>query len=91
MIILGIVTTFGFGVLFGIIWSQYATKKKCKKCHSRNLLHDVYTSGWNNRCNQASGDEGDMCRDCGHVDFRYSFTIRQLIAEKYSPWVTINR
>jgi hypothetical protein len=65
--------------------------KPCTKCGSRSLQRGHYTSGWNNLCNQASGDNGVICRNCLHIEFDLPFEERERIRAKSSPWVILHR
>jgi hypothetical protein len=60
----------------------------CKKCGSTDVHKGHYTSGWNNLCQQASGDNGTLCCNCWHVEFEESFEVRK---EKTPKWVTLHR
>lgn len=79
------------GIVIGVIWQYEDARKKCKKCGCKNLHRGTYTTGYNNYCRQASGDQGYMCDECLHIEFDLSFNVRKAVAEKYSPWVTVIR
>lgn len=56
----------------------------CEKCGSWNLQKGHYTSGWNYYCQQASGHNGVICKDCIHVKFDEPLSVRQA---KDPSWV----
>jgi hypothetical protein len=60
----------------------------CKKCGSTAVHKGYYTSGYNNLCEQASGDDGTLCTDCWHIEFDEPFEVRK---EKKPEWVTLHR
>jgi hypothetical protein len=43
--------------------------KRCYHCGSKKIDRGYYSRGWNNLCNQASGDYGYWCYDCCKVSF----------------------
>lgn len=48
---------------------QYLVRrsKRCEKCNSKHLVKGYWVRGWNNLCEQACGDEGERCFDCGNI------------------------
>jgi hypothetical protein len=45
---------------------------RCEKCGSKNVgktWYYAYARGWNDLCNQAVGDTGAYCNNCGHITF----------------------
>ena len=49
-----------------------STVLRCEKCNSKKVgrtWYYAYTRGWNDLCNQAVGDTGAYCNDCGHITF----------------------
>lgn len=46
---------------------------RCEKCKSTTLHKSSgWTRGWNNLCEQATGDSGTRCFDCGHIKWDQS-------------------
>ena len=45
----------------------------CPKCASSNLKSGYWIRGWNNLCNQAAGDEGHRCYECGYIQWEKSY------------------
>lgn len=39
----------------------------CPKCLRMQMRRGYYTRGWNNLCDQATGDNGYRCYNCGHM------------------------
>lgn len=68
-----------------LVWWNWKIRR-CEKCGSLNIRKGYYTSGWNNLCNQASGDNGVICEDCIHVEFDEPFEER---LKKKPDWVTL--
>lgn len=60
----------------------------CEKCGSIDIHRGTYTTGWNNYCNQASGDSGYYCMNCQDVYFDKSFDERK---KTKANWCTIFR
>jgi hypothetical protein len=58
----------------------------CKVCGSWDTAKGYYSSGWNNYCNQASGDHGRICKECLHVEFDEPFEVR---LKKKPDWITL--
>lgn len=50
---------------------QYLVKcsRRCPKCKSKHLDDGYWIRGWNNLCEQACGDTGTRCFDCGHIEW----------------------
>jgi hypothetical protein len=69
-------------------WHRLFGIHPCVKCESWNTSYGYYSSGWNNYCNQASGDRGRLCTDCWHVEFDKPYEVRK--AEK-PHWITLHR
>lgn len=49
-----------------------STVCRCEKCNSKKVgrtWYYTYTRGWNDLCNQAVGDTGAYCNNCGHITF----------------------
>jgi hypothetical protein len=46
----------------------------CKHCGSWDVdkPHSGYTRGWNNLCEQATGDRGAYCNNCGQINWDQS-------------------
>lgn len=42
---------------------------RCKKCNSKHLNKSSYSRGWNNWLEQACGDTGVRCFDCGYIEW----------------------
>lgn len=42
---------------------------RCPHCNSFKTKYGFWTRGWNNFCEQAYGDFGTSCTNCGHVDW----------------------
>lgn len=64
-------------------WLEWKLRR-CNNCGSFSIMKGHYTSGWNNLCNQASGDRGVICNDCIHVEFDESLEIRRA---KNPTWI----
>ncbi len=45
----------------------------CPKCKSKTLNEGHWIRGWNDELNQACGDNGTRCFDCGHIQWEQSF------------------
>jgi hypothetical protein len=45
--------------------------RRCEKCGSKNVgnTYSGYTRGYNELCQQACGDTGAYCNNCGHITF----------------------
>jgi hypothetical protein len=45
--------------------------RRCEKCGSKNVgnTYSGYTRGYNELCQQACGDIGAYCNNCGHITF----------------------
>jgi hypothetical protein len=41
--------------------------KECKKCGSKLLHHGYWSRAYNSLCQQAAGDKGVRCYDCGDI------------------------
>ena len=48
---------------------------RCMRCTGKNVgnTHGNYSRGYNTLCQQASGDKGAYCNDCGYITFITSF------------------
>lgn len=44
-------------------------RKRCGHCDSKKIDKGYYRRGWNNLCNQASGDNGYWCFNCLRVSW----------------------
>lgn len=44
----------------------------CRNCGSSILNKSHWIRGWNNWCEQASGDSGTRCFDCGSIHWHQS-------------------
>lgn len=60
--------------LKNVDWKDRLFGVKCPNCSVRGAMHQAeYTRGWNNLCNQASGDTGLRCMSCSTIAFLTSF------------------
>lgn len=50
---------------------QYLVRrsKRCKNCNSKHLNYGHWIRGWNDLCEQACGDYGTRCFDCGNIEW----------------------
>jgi len=53
--------------------TNFIFKKRCTKCKSKNLTDGIWRRGWNELCQQATGDSGIRCYDCGHIVWKQNF------------------
>jgi len=51
------------------IFSKWVHKKICPKCRSLLMQRGYYIRGWNDLCDQATGDFGYRCYDCGYIEW----------------------
>lgn len=72
--------------MFGIVIELKAIRR-CTKCGSHKLKEGYYTSGWNNLCQQASGDKGVFCKRCGKIEFDETLVQRKA---KAPAWIDVN-
>jgi hypothetical protein len=60
----------------------------CTRCGSWHTKAGYFSSGYNNLCRQASGDNGRMCQDCLHIEFDEPYDVR---LKKKPDWITLHR
>lgn len=61
--------------LFGNLQKMFnrTPKRRCEKCSSEKMHHSHnWSRGWNAHCQQAYGDSGYRCYDCGHIHWDVS-------------------
>lgn len=49
------------------IFCKFFKIECCPKCESMKFEKGYWTRGWNNNCNQAYGDHGKRCYNCGFI------------------------
>lgn len=69
-------------------WKDRLFGIKCPHCNKRtDMRQGQYTRGYNEMCQQASGDDGFYCMGCGGITYRISYEESRRITPS---WCTVN-
>lgn len=56
------------------MFKLFKPKPRCEKCGSKDLRYSSsWVRGWNYHCEQAIGDKGTRCYDCGNIVWEKSY------------------